>query len=133
MSYSRYLATGASQTHLAFSFRLGHTTVGAILRNIFEAISKILSPAVMHPPSEQLWRDTARDFKNLWHCPNCIGAIDGKHVKIRAPPNSGSGFYNYKGYFSIVLLAVCDPHYRFLMVDIGDNGRQGDAGVFFTF
>ena len=87
----------------------------------------------MPPPSEQLWRDTARDFKNLWHCPNCIGAIDGKHVKIRAPPNSGSGFYNYKGYFSIVLLAVCDPHYRFLMIDIGDNGQQGDAGVFFTF
>ena len=44
--------------------------------------------------------------------------------------NSGSSFYNYKGTFSLVLLAVCDARYRYILVDIGDEGHQNDNGVF---
>ena len=126
----RYLATGASQAHLAFSFRVGHSTVGSVLRETMQGIWQKLVPIVMPPPTEQLWRDVAGDFCKLWHCPNCIGAVDGKHIKIQAPPNSGSCFYNYKGYFSIILLAICNANYKFILVDIGDNGRHSDGGVF---
>lgn len=66
----------------------------------------------------------AENFYSRQQFPNCIGAIDGKHIKIRCPPNSGSDFYiNYKQYFSIVLLAICDAQYKFTWVDIGQCGK----------
>ena len=61
--------------------------------------------------------------------PNCIGAMDGKHVMIQCPFNSESLFYNYRSYFSIVLLAVASADYRFVMADVGAHGSSNDSGV----
>lgn len=62
--------------------------------------------------------------------PNCLGSLDGKHIKMRKPACTGSKFFNYKHTFSIVLLALADAHYKFLFCDIGSQGRCSDAGVY---
>lgn len=61
--------------------------------------------------------------------PNCVQAIDKKHVTIQAPANSSSQFLSYRGSFSIALLAVEDARYHFRMTDVEVYGKSSDRGT----
>ncbi|CAK1604032.1 unnamed protein product [Parnassius mnemosyne] len=126
----RFMATGNSFRSLGFNYRMGFATVKIIVEQVCNAIWKNLAPIVMPQPTEQMWREIAKGFENVWHFPNCIGALDGKHISIICPINAGSTCYNYKNEHSIVLLALVDAHYRFIMVDVGANGRNSDGGIY---
>ncbi|KAK0153342.1 Protein ANTAGONIST OF LIKE HETEROCHROMATIN PROTEIN 1 [Merluccius polli] len=123
------LATGDSLQTISFSYRVGTATVGRIVPEVAETIFECLVEEFMPQPTKEDWKSIAEGFQHRWNFPNCLGAIDGKHVVIQAPPNSGSYFYNYKGTFSIVLFAVVDAYYCFRVIDVGGYSRTSDGGI----
>lgn len=101
----------------------------SIVLEVCSAIISKLKEEYLSIPSEEDWKRIAKEFWDIWNFINCIGALDGKHVVIDAPPNSGTLHYNYKKTFSIVLLALVDAQYKFLAVDIGAYGKNSDGGI----
>uniref|UniRef100_A0A8C2E6U5 DDE Tnp4 domain-containing protein n=1 Tax=Cyprinus carpio TaxID=7962 RepID=A0A8C2E6U5_CYPCA len=125
----RYLATGDSYKTVYLNYRLGKSTVATIIPEVCDTIWKKLQPLYMPIPSTDDWRKIADGFQERWQFPNCTGALDGKHVVIQAPSNSGSTFYNYKGGFSIVLMALVDHKYGFTIIDVDGHGSNSDGGL----
>lgn len=125
----RYLATGETFRSLAFQFRIHHSTIGRIVENCLSSIiNRFMTEAIKSPTTASLQQISA-DFYTRWNYPNACGAIDGKHVRIRCPPKGGSAYFNYKNFHSIVLLAIVDAHYKYIAIDVGSYGREGDAGI----
>ena len=39
---------------------------------------------------------------------HAVGCIDGKHIGVEYPKLRGTVYYSYKGFYSIVLIAIYD-------------------------
>ena len=92
-------------------------------------ISIILASYITCPSSEEESLEIAKRFHSRWQLPNCVGAINGKHVQILHPPETGSDYFNYKGFSSTVLMAIMGPNAEFVFADLGSQGRISDGGV----
>lgn len=123
------MATGIAFRQLGLSFRISKTAVGNIVIEICKALWKVLQKEHLKFPTKSDFENIAKEFYDRWKFPNCLGCIDGKHIRIRCPSSSGSMYYNYKNFFSIVLMAISDAHYKFIMIDVGAYGKDSDGGV----
>ena len=127
----RFLASGQSYTQLRYAFRISTSAISEFVPEVCKAIYNVLEEDYMSLPTSQAqWLQLANEFEAKWQFPHTVGAIDGKHIAVKAPPNSGSEFFNYKKHFSVVLLAIADANAQFIAYDLGSAGSQSDGGIF---
>ena len=127
----RHLASGDKYASMKFDFRVPHNTMSVCVRDVCQAIiEEYKDECIQCPTTVAEWREISEDFRRRWNVPHACGAIDGKHVACRRPRNSGSLYFNYKGFFSIVLLGLVDADYKFLWLDVGGYGHMSDAQIF---
>ena len=127
----RFLATGETYKSLMYQYRVSEVSISRFVPEVCQVIIESFMEEYMSlPDSKEKWLSVAKKFEEKWQFPNCVGSIDGKHVPLINPFNSGSTYFNYKRFFSIVLLALVDADYKFLYVNVGCQGRISDGGVF---
>ncbi|XP_075771799.1 uncharacterized protein LOC142823914 [Pelodiscus sinensis] len=103
------LSTPDSYRSVGNQFGVGRSTVGAVLMQVVKAINRVLLRRVVRlaDPDAVIRGFSALGFRN------CGGAIDGTHIPIRALEHQASQYVNRKGYFSVLLQAVCDHRGQF--------------------
>lgn len=124
------MSTGLSFRSLVFEFNIGRSTVSEIIYNTCQVIWNRLQVFEMPEPTKEMWIEIANTFHTKTNFPNCLGAIDGKHIRCKNPKNAGSLYFNYKKFFSIVLMAAVDANLSFVAIDVGAYGKEGDSNVF---
>ena len=126
----RFLASGETYDSLMHQYRIHKTTISKIVPEVCQAIYDTLKDRYFSVPNtKEEWEQIIENTYRRWNFPNCFATVDGKHIPIIHPKGNGSDYYNYKGFFSVVLLAFVDYDYCFLMVDVGCQGRISDGGI----
>lgn len=108
----------------------GHLTIHYIVKKVCQVIIDNLFAEVMSQLTVKDRERISDEFWKIWNFPNCLGALDGKHVEIFVSPNNGSQYFNYKRTFSINLLALVDANYKFIAINVGSYGKNNDGGIF---
>lgn len=115
---------------LHYAYRIGRSTLSNIVRTVCQQIWDVMSNECIPTPNEEDWRKIAVSFQHRANFPHCLGAVDGKHIRIIKPPGSASLYFNYKHFYSIVLLAVVDSNYRFTYIHVGSFEKDSDSTIF---
>ena len=109
-----FLATGETYRSIQYQYRLSPSSIPSMVPEVCDAVIEALAGEYMRfPGNEEDWRKLVKEYEEMRQIPHCIGAIDGKHIALFNPVNSGSTSFNYKGFFSIVLLALVDAYHKF--------------------
>lgn len=70
-------------TSISYAYRTAHNTISKIILENCEEIWNILKEIVFLHDKPQDWQEIADEFERFWNYPNCIGCIDGKHVRLQ--------------------------------------------------
>uniref|UniRef100_A0A8C5LWH2 DDE Tnp4 domain-containing protein n=1 Tax=Leptobrachium leishanense TaxID=445787 RepID=A0A8C5LWH2_9ANUR len=100
----RYLASECSLQDLHYNFHIGRSTAGEIVRKVCQTIWDTMKEECIPTPTEEAWAGISAGFQDRTNFPNGLGAVDGKHVCIVKPLQSGSLYQNYKHYFSNICI-----------------------------
>ncbi|XP_077514205.1 uncharacterized protein LOC144125014 [Amblyomma americanum] len=122
------LCSSAEDRTIAHLFGIGRSTVNTVSREFCQAVVNNLESTWLDMPRQMA--EHMRECYAVTGFPQAIGALDGCHFAISPPKKDAADYYNYKGWHSIILLAIVDHQYRFLYLNVGSPGRCHDAHVY---
>ena len=125
------MATADSYKSLMYGFRVASNTIYLFVPEVCEAIYQIYKNEELKCPSTtHEWREISQQFGQRWKLQHALRALDGQQPAMECPRWSRFRYYNYKGFYSVDLLALVNANYRFLWAVVGSNGCCSDAQIF---
>ena len=130
------LARGDYMYTIAEMAGIGVSTVCTIVKEVCESIVRNLWQDTVQghfPSNEAEVKEKMLDMEQLWQFPCAWGAVDGCHLPIKCPVGGMDfckEYYNFKNFYSIILMGMVDAHYRFIWASCGYPGNSHDSTVF---
>ncbi|XP_077505085.1 uncharacterized protein LOC144114929 [Amblyomma americanum] len=124
------LCSCAEDRAVADVFGIGRSTVNELYREFCETVVATLEHEWVKMPTAVDMRAHIREFEAMCGFPQAVGALDGCHIAVSPPKEHASDYYNYKGWYSVILLALVDHKYHFRFVNAGSPGRCHDSYVY---
>ena len=95
---------------LMYAFCMSVSSISQIVPHNCNTLYDVLKEDYLSPPkNEEQWKKLAEDFALKWQFPHAVGAINGKHINVQAPP---------------------DANVKFIAFDLGSAGSQSDGRIF---
>ncbi|CAI9287724.1 unnamed protein product [Lactuca saligna] len=126
------LAHGCSNRFVQEFFNHSGETIHRHFHTVLKAVLK-LSADIIKPDAN--YNDDVPEYilNNPRYYPmfkDCIGAIDGTHVRASVPQNEEAKYIGRKGYATQNIMAVCDFNMCFTFVWAGWEGTAHDTRIF---
>lgn len=113
----------------------GHAecTVSEIVNEVCSCIVNLLWRSTVKekfPKDEHDYVDLMDLMNSEWQFPYAFSSVDGSHLPIKCPfggANAMKSYFNFKGFYSIVLMGLVDARYSFLWASVGMPGNTHDS------
>lgn len=108
---------------MAEEFKIAQNTISGIIPDVCQAFCSVLGTFLQTPSSEEAWRETAHSFGRSWAFPWCLGALDGRSLKITCYPKVDSTNSKMKNDHPINLITLVNADYKFIFADVALCGH----------
>ena len=112
----------------------GLTTVQCITQEVCTVIvSNPWSEFVNFPETVDQMLTAISQTEDKWQFLSAFGGVDGWYILIKCPRGGNEArneYYNFKYFYSIVLISIVGADYKFLLTSVGLPGSSNDACTF---
>ena len=122
------LAHGNSYESIGPNFNVGRSTVLEAVQDVVEALFNLRNEYIKFPITEAETQVCIQTFQDS-DLPNIVGAIDGSHIRIAAPPDSAVDYFSRYQQHDFIVQAIVDGRKRFLDFASAFPGSMHDARV----
>ena len=123
------LAHGNSYVSIGPVFTVERSTVLEAVQDVVEVLFNLWNDNIKFPITQAETQHCIEIFQDVSELPNIVGAIDGSHIRIAAPPDSAVDYFSRHQQHDFIVQAIVDGRKRFLAFASGFPGSMHYARV----
>ena len=110
-------------------FNVGKATVIEAVQDVVEGLYEIRNDVIKFPETAAETAAAIETFTDHSDLPNIAGAIDGSHIRIKAPTESKADYFSRYQQYDFIIQAIVDGRMLFMDFACGFPGAMHDGRV----
>eukprot|EP00951_Prasinocladus_malaysianus_P017943 scaffold142167_cov15-Prasinocladus_malaysianus.AAC.1 len=123
-----HLAQGGTWWQTGFCCGVSEAVIRKWVIEVCTGVIEVLRPEYLRKPTPEECLKNQEFFAARQGIENVGAAVDGSHIPFQ--PESldyMEDFHNYKGWYSILIIALVNSQYLFMDAEVGRPGRMSDS------